>query len=133
MLNLFLVVGGAFVLGQGAKGPTLECRSPSGVASFRATMDPGSFVPGSGYFDLVGASLMDNYNQGALICNGNTLGQELNCVGFDNGDGGQVFYLAVTAAEPRNASYTMLKGAAGPEAGTAWPCAVQTTADSGEQ
>jgi hypothetical protein len=67
---------------------------------------------------------MDNYNQGNLICNGNSLSQELNCVGFDNGTGDQVFYVTV-AAGAKNMSYTMLKGRAGPDAGSTWPCTVQ--------
>jgi hypothetical protein len=83
-----------------------------------------SFASGSKIFDLVNARIMDNYNQGDLICTGSTLSDEINCVGFDNGSGDQVFYVTIPAGG-KNLSYTMLKGPPGPEAGKAWPCTVQ--------
>ena len=45
----------------------LTCGSSSGIAFFRAFLDPGSFVIGSGYFTMTQASITDNFNEGRTL------------------------------------------------------------------
>ena len=68
----------------------------------------------AGYFNLVNASLRDNYHAGQLLCNGNDFNSTLNCVGFDNALGDAVFYVTV-ARSAQFASYKMLLGQPGPQ------------------
>eukprot|EP00035_Acanthoeca_spectabilis_P013660 m.255276 g.255276 ORF g.255276 m.255276 type:complete len:143 (-) comp15945_c0_seq1:2838-3266(-) len=121
-LGLVWVVAGSAGAPAGSKEGSILCRGSA--ASFQATMSTAGWAPGSGFFNLVDASIMDNYNGGKLTCMGSKLGQEINCVGFNNGLGDAVFYVTLTAANPPTASYTMLKGAPGPGAGVQWPCSV---------
>jgi hypothetical protein len=72
------------------------------------------FILWAGYFNLVNASLRDNYHAGQLLCNGNDFNSTLNCVGFDNALGDAVFYVTV-ARSAQFASYKMLLGQPGPQ------------------
>ena len=72
------------------------------------------FILWAGYFNLVNASLRDNYHAGQLLCNGNDFNSTLSCVGFDNALGDAVFYVTV-ARNAQFASYKMLLGQPGPQ------------------
>eukprot|EP00035_Acanthoeca_spectabilis_P013663 m.255295 g.255295 ORF g.255295 m.255295 type:complete len:147 (-) comp15945_c0_seq3:3060-3500(-) len=80
-LGLVWVVAGSAGAPAGSKEGSILCRGSA--ASFQATMSTAGWAPGSGFFNLVDASIMDNYNGGKLTCMGSKLGQEINCVGFN--------------------------------------------------
>eukprot|EP00039_Didymoeca_costata_P018186 m.332463 g.332463 ORF g.332463 m.332463 type:complete len:296 (+) comp16949_c0_seq1:128-1015(+) len=101
------------------KNRTLACGTIA--TRFTAILDPSNYLPGSGYFDVRNAMIMDNYNMGQLTCIGSSLRREINCVGFNNGAGDQVFYVTIPPGA-NNVSYTMLKGMPGPTANKPWPC-----------
>lgn len=99
-----------------------EC-SLHNVARLSAVLDYSGFDPKSGYFSVVNASIVDNYNYGQLTCIGNSFDNEINCVGFDNGVGTIIFYVSVPPGG-KYASYRMLMGQPGPLAGRNWTCSV---------
>lgn len=77
----------------------------SHLDSFVADFDYSGFHPGSGFFNLVNASIQDNYNRsalqaprpalnslttgrsssGELTCTGSDFNSTIACVGFNNG------------------------------------------------
>jgi hypothetical protein len=78
----------------------------SHLDSFVADFDYSAFHPGSGFFNLVNASIQDNYNRsaraaspassiefpyhrrsssGELTCTGSDFNSTIACVGFNNG------------------------------------------------
>ena len=75
---------------------TLSCSTQSGIASFHAVLDDSHFAPGSGYFDVIDANIVDNYHAAQLLCEGSNLQTEIDCVGYDNGIGSTIMQVTVT-------------------------------------
>lgn len=64
-----------------AQTKQLECTSGARYELFTAQLDYSSFTPGSGYFVITEAKIVDNYARADLICVGHTL-DTVNCMGY---------------------------------------------------
>ena len=87
--------------GPAPVGPTpdqLRCQVDGGVARVGMTMDRGSYSPGSGYFTPTDAVINDNYRSAQLICIGASLGDDISCLGYQNGFANTI--MEVTIAPP---------------------------------
>jgi hypothetical protein len=114
----------------------LECRKGgSSSTSFHATLDDSGWAPGSGYFTVTAASIMDNYHSAApLVCVGNDFKRPISCVGYDNGDSGTLVQVTLTPTPTGlpTASYRFLNisedpVARPPQTKGPWDCSVTVT------
>lgn len=68
----------------------LRCSAQGGIASLQITLAGYNIARGSSYWSsMTHASINDNYRSATLTCIGNSFsdGQEINCVGYQNGSG----------------------------------------------
>lgn len=96
-----------------AKDPIkqLTCSASNNVRNFHVTLDPGSYVEGSGFFHPLKASLIDNfYVVQEMVCTGARPG-ELVCMGYANGVS-EIVIEARTSQEGNDIvlHYTTLRG-----------------------
>ena len=114
----------------------LECRKGGSYStSFHATLDDSGWAPGSGYFTVTAASIMDNYHSAApLVCVGNDFKSTISCVGYDNGVSGTLVQVTLTPTPSGlpTASYRFLNISADPMARPPqtkgpWDCSVSVT------
>jgi len=74
----------------------LECRNGDrDFESFSAELDYTPYVPGSNYFLVRNAHILNNYATARLICAGHTLG-DISCVGFWFDVGSQIVHVKVS-------------------------------------
>jgi hypothetical protein len=99
----------------------LECTTGQGFESFRATLDYSGFDPGSGYFSVGQAAIIDNYANAQLTCAGHRV-EEIDCIGFWFGTSSNVVETKLVRQRGRLVMvYESLKGNLLPRGG-GWPC-----------
>ena len=88
---------------------TLVC-SAGPFTEFRAKLDTTGYDPGSGYFDVRNARVVDNYATATLICTGHTL-EEIDCIGFWFGIAEHIAEVTTkNTSSGLTASYVSLRG-----------------------
>ena len=91
MKNILLacVISGLGLSSAMGATQTMKCASGRAYESFTAKLDDSAYAKGSGYFDVVDASIVDNYASASLICSGHTE-STVSCVGFWFGSGDMI-------------------------------------------
>jgi hypothetical protein len=103
----------------------LQCTPGTNFRRFDATLDASGFEPGSGYFDVRDARIMDGYATAQLLCTGHELGS-IDCVGFWFGVGEEIAEVTTAADQDGGLSVTFasLKGTLVKSPTSPWPCTV---------
>ena len=121
MVIAWIAAGTALATPQTKK---LTCTTGQPYQTVHATLDYSTFDPGSGFFDVIDATLVDNFATASLSCAGHTL-DNVTCVGFMFMDTESIVKVKVRKADDNDGhimEYTMLEGMG--LHGGPWPCEV---------
>jgi hypothetical protein len=101
----------------------LQCTPGTAFQRFDATLDASGYDPGSGFFDVRDARIMDSYATARLLCTGHELAS-IECVGFWFDSGNEIVEVTTADDQGLSATFASLKGSLVASPKKPWACTV---------
>jgi hypothetical protein len=101
----------------------LQCTPGVAFQHFDATLDASGYEPGSGFFEVRDAQIMDSYATARLLCTGHELAS-IDCVGFWFESGNEIVEVKTADDQGLSATFASLKGSLVASPTKPWACTV---------